>query len=66
MYVLSSNQRAAYHARDMNHAHCMEEKLRPEMSEKPSALWQKRQVRYLQLFSKNCDKEPLILYECQL
>lgn len=34
--------RIRHHTVDMNHSHCMEEKLRPEMSVKPSALWQKR------------------------
>lgn len=36
--------RTDIHSRDMAHAHNMEDKLKPEMSVKPSALWQKRQV----------------------
>jgi hypothetical protein len=36
-------QRIKNHEHDMNHAHLAESKLRPEMSIKPSALWQKRQ-----------------------
>ena len=36
------NQRLVNHKLDMNHAHLQEQKLRPEMSVKPSALWEKR------------------------
>lgn len=35
-------QRITNHSRDMMHSHSGESKLRPEMSVKPSALWQKR------------------------
>lgn len=35
-------QRFKNHRLDMTHAHVIEEKLKPEMSVKPSALWQKR------------------------
>ena len=35
-------QRIKNHLHDMAHAHALEQKLRPEMSVKPSALWQKR------------------------
>ena len=34
--------RINHHKEDMSHAHFMESKLRPEMSVKPSALWDKR------------------------
>ena len=37
-----AKQRVDNHVHDMTHAHAMESKLRPEMSVKPSALWQKR------------------------
>jgi hypothetical protein len=37
-----AKQRVDNHVHDMAHAHVMESKLRPEMSVKPSALWQKR------------------------
>ncbi len=36
------NQRIKNHEHDMTHSHLAESKLRPEMSVKPSALWQKR------------------------
>lgn len=36
------SQRILNNERDMNHAHASESKLRPEMSVKPSSLWQKR------------------------
>jgi len=36
------NQRIKNHFDDMAHAHILENKLKPEMSVKPSALWQKR------------------------
>jgi hypothetical protein len=39
-----SKQRTSHHRKDMGHAHRMEKSLKPEMSEKPSALWQKREV----------------------
>lgn len=35
-------QRVKNHQKDMEHAHFLESRLRPEMSVKPSALWQKR------------------------
>lgn len=35
-------QRVTNNRRDMTHAHCLEGRLRAEMSVKPSALWQKR------------------------
>jgi hypothetical protein len=38
------NQRIKNHEQDMNHSHTMEAKLKPEMSVKPSALWQRREV----------------------
>ena len=41
----SADVRTEIHSREMTHAHNMEDKLRPEMSVKPSALWQKRQAR---------------------
>jgi hypothetical protein len=37
-----SQTRIQNHIQDMSHSHCLESKLRPEMSVKPSALWQKR------------------------
>ena len=40
----SAELRTEIHSRDMAHAHNIEDKLKPEMSVKPSALWQKRQV----------------------
>jgi hypothetical protein len=39
-----NRMRIRHHTVDMGHSHCMEEKLRPEMSVKPSALWQKRKA----------------------
>jgi len=42
-----AKQRISNHSRDMAHAHLLEEKLRAEMSVKPSALWLKRQVFYV-------------------
>lgn len=33
-----------FHKLNMEHMHSMESKLRPEMTVKPSALWQKRKV----------------------
>lgn len=36
-------QRVKNHTKDMTHAHTMQAKLKPEMSIKPSALWQTRQ-----------------------
>lgn len=44
------NQRLKNHSDDMAHAHILENKLKPEMSVKPSALWQKRQVCEYLLF----------------
>lgn len=40
--VALSEQRLKNHKKDMRHTHTMEAKLRPEMSVKPSALWQHR------------------------
>lgn len=44
-HTCSAAQRLKNHDKDMSHAHRLEERLRPEMSVKPSALWQKRQVQ---------------------
>ena len=41
--MIVGTQRIRNHEVDMLHAHALEKKLRPEMSIKPSALWQKRQ-----------------------
>ncbi len=38
-----TKQRITNNSIDMHHAHCLEGRLRAEMSVKPSALWQKRQ-----------------------
>lgn len=38
------NQRIKNHQQDMHHSHTMEAKLKAEMSVKPSALWQRREV----------------------
>ena len=43
-YPYRMNQRIKNHEQDMNHSHTMEAKLKPEMSVKPSALWQRREV----------------------
>ena len=37
-------QRIKNHQQDMHHSHTMEAKLKAEMSVKPSALWQRREV----------------------
>lgn len=48
MYIacvyIRTDQRVRNHMKDMSHAHLLETRLRPELSVKPSALWQKRQV----------------------
>ncbi|RYH23046.1 hypothetical protein EON65_18310 [archaeon] len=41
-FYRSSAQRVVNHQHDMSHTHIMESKLRPEMSVKPSHLWQHR------------------------
>ena len=46
-FKCSAELRTEIHSRDMAHAHNIEDKLKPEMSVKPSALWQKRQVSAL-------------------
>lgn len=45
-----TDQRIKNNKNDMYHAHNLEEKLKPEMSVKPSALWQRRQVSYFSVY----------------
>lgn len=40
----SAENKMAFHKEKMDHLHFLESKLRPEMTVKPSALWQKRRV----------------------
>ena len=42
-----------FHKEKMDHMHLLESKLRPEMTIKPSALWQKRKVYCVKLHTND-------------
>jgi hypothetical protein len=60
--------RAAFHAKDMNHAHRMDQKAVPDISENPSKLSQKKLVSqkcFCNIYNMNLLQSPFTVLYCK-